>query len=54
MPIRLVSIGFVLLILSAQRPKKTEQPIRSPELKKALADFEIDDNFSIELVAAEP
>jgi putative membrane-bound dehydrogenase-like protein len=52
--IRLISIGFVLLFLSAQCPKKNEQSKLSPELQKALNDFDIAEGFNIELVVAEP
>lgn len=54
MLIRLVSICFVLLFLSAQRSTKNDPPKHSPELQKALADFELADGFTVELVAAEP
>jgi putative membrane-bound dehydrogenase-like protein len=53
MLIRLLYVCFILFFFSAQSLKK-DAPKLSPELQKALDDFEIADGFKIELVASEP
>ncbi len=45
---------FILILFSCQKEKPNAKYPLSPELEKALADFEIMDGFQIELVAAEP
>jgi putative membrane-bound dehydrogenase-like protein len=47
------SIFILFVLASCQKPNPTYFD-KSPELQKALADFEIMDGFNIEIVAAEP
>jgi putative membrane-bound dehydrogenase-like protein len=48
-----LSLLFLVILASCQNPKAVYFD-QSPELQKALSDFEIMDGFTIEIVAAEP